>query len=347
MRAARLYGKEDLRVESVPDPVIGEGDILLKIKAAAICGTDIRMYRNGAKNATPETPLILGHEIAGIIEKVGPGVSGYREGMRVAVAPNMGCGVCDECVSGNTQLCSTYRAFGINIPGAFAELMRIPTEAVRQGNIAPIPDGVDFASAAMVEPLSCVYNAFRRIAIAPGDTVLVIGAGPIGLMHAKLALMAGAAKVFMNDLSAERMALCTEREPGILALPADGLAERILEETKGRGLSVCITAAPSAEAQIMALELAGLNARVMFFGGLPAGKSKVPLDTNLVHYKQLTITGITRSSISQYRACLGLIAARRLVVEDLATRRSGLDGIHDSFAQIMQGRGLKAVVEMS
>jgi L-iditol 2-dehydrogenase len=346
MKAARLYGKEDLRVENVPAPTIGEGDILLRIKAAAICGTDIRMYRNGARGATPETPLILGHEIAGVIEKVGAGVSGYTEGMKVAVAPNMGCGICDECVSGNTQMCSTYKAFGINIPGAFAELMRVPAEAVRQGNVAVIPEGVDFVSAAMVEPLSCVYNAFQRVAIVPGDTVLVIGAGPIGLMHAKLALMAGAAQVFMNDLSEERMGLCTKLEPGIRALPAAGLAERIREETRGRGLSVCITAAPSADAQILSLELLGLNGRAMFFGGLPEGKSKVALDTNHVHYKQITIMGTTRSSIFQYRACLNLIASRRVVVEDLATGRSGLDGIHGSFAQIMQGKGLKSVVEM-
>jgi L-iditol 2-dehydrogenase len=346
MRAARLYGKEDLRVDDIPIPVIGEGDVLLRVKAAAICGTDIRMYRNGARGASPQSPLVLGHEISGVIEKVGGGVSGYTPGMRVAVAPNMGCGVCDACVSGNTQLCATYKAFGINIPGAFAEFMRVPQEAVRQGNIALIPDGVDFVSAAMVEPLSCVYNAFQRIAIVPGDTVLVIGAGPIGLMHAKLALMAGAAKVFMNDLSEERMALCTKMEPGIRAVPGAGLAERLRDETGGKGLSVCITAAPSAEAQALSLELIGLNGRVMFFGGLPEGKSRVSLDTNLIHYKQITITGITRSSLSQYRACLSLVASRRLVVRDIATGSAGIEAVKDSFAQVMQGKGLKSVIEM-
>jgi L-iditol 2-dehydrogenase len=346
MRAARLYGKEDLRVEDIPVPVIGEGDILLRVKVAAICGTDIRMYRNGARGATPGNPLVLGHEIAGVIEKVGAGVSEYAPGMRVAIAPNMGCGVCDACVAGTTQLCATYKAFGINIPGAFAELMRVPREAVRQGNIAMIPEGVDFVSAAMVEPLSCVYNAFQRIAIVPGDTVLVIGAGPIGLMHAKLALMAGAAKVFMNDLSDERMALCTQKEPGIIAVRSDVLAARLLEETGGKGLNVVITAAPSAEAQVLSLELVGMNGLIMFFGGLPEGKSKVSLDTNLIHYKQITITGITRSSLSQYRACLALVASHRVVVRDIATGSAGIDGIKDSFAQVMQGKGLKSVIEM-
>jgi L-iditol 2-dehydrogenase len=345
MRAALLYGKDDLRLEEVPVPDIGAGEVLLKVKAAAICGTDIRMFRNGARGATPGNPLVLGHEVSGVVESVGPDVSGYHAGMAVAVAPNMGCGVCDRCVSGNTQMCATYRAFGINIAGGFAPFMKIPREAVSQGNLAPIPEGGDFVSAALVEPLACVYNAFQRIAIVPGDTVLVIGAGPIGLMHAKVAFMAGAAKVFMNDVSAERLSLCQKVEPAIIALESEGLKERLSALTAGKGVSVCITAAPSAEAQVLALEVVGVNGRVMFFGGLPEGKSRVPLDTNLVHYKQITITGTSRQSLIQYRQTLALVAAGRLVVRDLVTMRTPLDGIRSSFEQVMQGKGLKNVIE--
>ena len=239
----------------------------------------------------PTSPLVLGHEIAGVIEKVGPGVTGYREGMRVAVAPNMGCGVCDHCVSGNTQMCATFKAFGINIDGGFAELLRVPAEAVRQGNLTVMPDGVDFAAAALAEPLSCVYNAFVAAGIGPGDTVLVMGSGPIGLMHARLAKMGGAAKVFMTDINAERLAYCAGLEPAVIPVASEGLAERIREETGGRGLDVVITANPAPEAQVAALELAAINGRVMFFGGLPEGRNKVALDTNLVHYKQITIIG--------------------------------------------------------
>jgi L-iditol 2-dehydrogenase len=347
MRAARLYGKEDLRVEDIPVPRLGEGEVLLQVKAAAICGTDIRMFRNGARGATPETPLLLGHEVSGVVAAVGEGVTGYREGMRVAVAPNMGCGVCDQCVSGNTQLCADYKAFGINIPGGFAQYMKIPREAVTQGNMAEIPSAADFISAALVEPLSCVYNAFQRIGIVPGDTLLVIGAGPIGLMHAKLALMAGAARVFMNDLSQERLALCKSREPRLVTMESKGLAEELKRETGGHGVSVCITAAPSADAQVLALEVVGLNGRVMFFGGLPEGKSKVPLDTNLVHYKQITITGTTRSSLIQFRQTLGLVGSGCLVVKDLATGIGGVDDIRSSFEQVIQGKGLKNVVEFA
>ena len=347
MRAARLYGKEDLRVEEMPVPEAGPGEVLLRVRAAALCGTDIRMFRNGARGATPENPLVLGHEVSGVVEAVGPGVTGYTPGMPVAVAPNMGCGVCDQCVSGNTQMCPTYRAFGINLPGGFAPFMKVPREAVSQGNLAPIPEGADFVSAALVEPLSCVYNAFQRIAIVPGDTVLVIGAGPIGLMHAKVALMAGAAKVFMNDLSTERLSLCQRKEPAIITLQSAGLKERLAELTHGQGVSVCITAAPSGDAQILALEVVGLNGRVMFFGGLPEGKSKVPLDTNLVHYKQITITGTSRQNLTQYRQTLALVASGRLVVKDLVTMSTPLEQIRASFEQVIQGKGLKNVIEFA
>jgi L-iditol 2-dehydrogenase len=346
MQAAQLFGKEDLRVVELSVPEIAAGEILLRVKAAAVCGTDIRMYRNGARGVGPDSPLIQGHEISGIIERVGTGVTGYREGMRVAVAPNMGCGICDMCVSGNTQLCSTYKAFGINIPGGFAQFMRIPEAAVRQGNLAEIPEGADFADAALVEPLSCVYNAFKRSAITAGDTVLVIGAGPIGLMHAKLAIMGGAARVYMNDISPERLDLCTKAEPSIVAVTEGPLAERMRELTAGRGVDVCITAAPVPEIQIIALEVAAVNGRVMFFGGLPEGKSKVALDTNLVHYKQITVSGITRSSLSQYRQTLGLVASGAVKVKDLVTSVSPLAQIRSSFDRVMQGRGLKNVLEL-
>jgi L-iditol 2-dehydrogenase len=344
MKAARLYGKEDLRIEEADVPTIGEGEVLLAVKASAVCGTDIRMYRNGAKGVGPATPLILGHEIAGVIEKIGHGVGSYREGMRVAVAPNMGCGVCDHCVSGNTQLCATFKAFGINIDGGFAERLRVPSEAVRQGNLTVIPKGVDFAVAAMAEPLSCVYNAFQRAAIGPGDTVLVMGSGPIGLMHARLAKMGGAAKVFMNDINPERLALCAGLEPALIPVQSAGLAERIRDETCGRGLDVVITANPAPEAQIRALELAAINGRVMFFGGLPEGKNKVALDTNLVHYKQITISGTTRQSLSQYRKTLALIGAGLVSMEGIISGRRPVQDTRAAFEDVMKGRGLKQVV---
>ncbi len=344
MRAARLYAGGDLRVEHVTVAAVGDGEVLLAVKASAVCGTDIRMFRNGHRNASPDHPLILGHEIAGVVEEVGPGVTGYRVGMRVAVAPNMGCGVCDMCVSGNTQLCPDFRAFGINIDGGFAERMLVPAAAVRQGNLSEMPPGVDFSEAALVEPLSCVYNAFQRCAIGPGDVVLVVGSGPIGLMHARLAAMGGAAKVFMNDINPARLAYCASLEPALRPLESSRLREQLLDETRGRGADVVITANPAPEAQVLALELAAVNGRIMFFGGLPEGRNKVSLDTNLVHYKQLTITGTTRQNLAQYRATLSLVGDGLVSLQGIITRRWPVEDTAGAFAEVMKGSGLKQLV---
>ena len=199
MLAARMYGAGDIRLEEMPVPAIGEQELLLKIKAAAICGTDVRMFTNGAAGIDPEHPRVLGHEIAGVIEAVGAGVTGYHKGQRVAVAPNMGCGICDCCVRGDGHLCPTYKALGINLDGGFAEYCVIPEAAVRGGNVTVLDDEVSFEEAAVNEPLSCVCNGFERAAIRPGDFVLVFGAGPIGILHLALARMAGAGKVMVSD----------------------------------------------------------------------------------------------------------------------------------------------------
>jgi L-iditol 2-dehydrogenase len=345
MRAALLYGKEDLRVQEVPTPEVGPGEVLLRVRAAAVCGTDIRMYRNGAKGVGPESPLVLGHELSGTVERAGRAVSGVREGQPVAVAPNMGCGTCDSCVSGNTQFCEKgYRAFGINLPGGFAEYALVPAEAVRQGNLCPISPSLSFAAAALAEPLSCVFNAFQRCAIRPGDRVLIIGAGPIGLMHAKLARMGGAAKVFLNDLSAERLETCRRLEPGLHPIPGADPVAPLLELTSGRGLEVVITACPAPEAQVNALKLAAVNGRVLFFGGLPADRAVVGLDTNLIHYRQLWVTGTARQSLSQFRQVLRLIEDALVNVEDLVSARWPLERIGDAFQAVMRGEGLKHVV---
>ncbi|MFA9379446.1 MAG: alcohol dehydrogenase catalytic domain-containing protein [Acetanaerobacterium sp.] len=158
MLAARLYGIDDIRVEEAAKPRIAADEVLVKVKVSAICGTDIRMLTSGAAGVDEAHPLIPGHEIAGDIDEVGDLVKGYKKGMRVAVAPNMGCGVCDRCIEGNGHLCADYRALGVNTDGGFAEYVRIPAQAVRGGNLAVLPEHVSYTAGALNEPLSCVYN---------------------------------------------------------------------------------------------------------------------------------------------------------------------------------------------
>jgi L-iditol 2-dehydrogenase len=346
MRAALLYGKEDLRIQDVPLPEISDDEVLLKVKCAFVCGTDVRMLRNGHKGVSEDSPLILGHELSGIIENVGKKVTGYREGMAMSVAPNMGCGICEMCISGNTQLCAkAWQALGITIPGGFAEYVKIPEAAVRQGNMMAIPEGMTFEEAAIVEPLSCAYNGHTKCPIAPGDTVLIIGAGPVGIMHARLAKMAGAAKIYINDLSEDRLALCQKADSTFLCVDASApLPEQMNDLTNGRGVDVVITACSVPQVQTMALELAAMNGKVLFFGGLPADKAVVGLDTNLLHYKLLLVTGMTRSSLAQFRKTIDLIAHGLIEVKDLITARSTIDDLQTTIANVSQGTGLKSAI---
>jgi L-iditol 2-dehydrogenase len=345
MRAALLYGKEDLRIQDVTIPEITENEVLLKVKSAFVCGTDVRMFKNGSKGISEDAPVILGHELSGILTKVGKDVKGYREGMAVAVAPNMGCGICDLCVSGNTQLCQDYKALGINLNGGFAEYVKIPEAAVRQGNITEIPVGMSFEEAAIAEPLSCAYNGFTKCPTEPGDTVLIIGAGPIGIMHARLAKMAGAAKVLINDISADRLALCRKADSFFITLDARApLQDQIRDLTNGRGVDVCITACPVPQVQPIALEVAAINGKVLFFGGLPADKAVIGINTNIIHYKQLMVTGTTRSSLSQFRKTIELLASGLIEVQDLITSRSTLEEIHMTIENVAKGLGLKSTI---
>lgn len=344
MKAARLHGSKDIRVEDVPVPAISDNEILVKVKTAFLCGTDLRMYTTGHPAASPQTPLILGHEGAGKIEALGLNVAKYQKGMRVAVAPNIGCGLCDFCVAGMTHHCMDLSALGIHINGFLAQYVKIPEMAVRQGNVVEIADDLSYDEAALAEPFSCVLNAFEKCRISLGDHVLIIGAGPIGIMHALLAKMGGAVKVFINDLAEERLALCKSFDPEFITVPSDRLKATIMDETRGQGLDVCITACPAPQAQQIALELMAVNGRVSFFGGLPKDCEVVGLNSNLVHYKQIEISGTTRQSPTQYRKMLNLIASGALDVSKLVTYRTTLDQFDQALAAALSANGLKTAI---
>jgi L-iditol 2-dehydrogenase len=341
MQAAFLYDKEDLRVQEVPEPKIGEGEILLRTVSASVCGTDIRMWKNGHAFATPERPLIIGHEMSGLVAAVGPGVSGYQIGDRVCVAPNYNVASSKLSITGDGHLDPNYRALGVHEHGAFAEFVRIPREAVAQGNVFPIPANVTFAEAALVEPLACVYNAYEKVRTGPGDVVLIIGAGPIGVMHAKISRMAGAGKVIINDIHENRLQIARAIDKRFITIEGDPFNE-VMQLTRGSGPDVIITACSASSAQTRAVELAAVNGRVVFFGGLPKGKSLVQLDTNLIHYKQLLVMGTTRQSLRHFLKTLDLIANNLVEVEDLLTSTHPISEVEEAIEKAASASGLKS-----
>lgn len=342
MKAIQLLGKNNIRLAEVPIPQIGENEALLKVRAASLCGTDVRMYQNGYKNVSQDAPLILGHEFAGEIVKVGKNVTSLTVGQKVAVSPNIGCGTCDLCVSGQTHLCGVYDAFGISIDGGFAEYVRLPESAIRQGNIAPLDEDISYTQAALLEPLSCVYNGQELVGVRPGDDVLIIGLGPIGIMHIMVAKLLGAGKIFVNDLSEERLAKAKELFPEVYPVGAD--VKTSLAAYGQAGVDLCVIAAPAAEAQAQSLNYMNMNGRLLFFGGLPDHKKIVPIDTNLLHYKQLRIQGCTKQSVSGYRRCAKLVNDKRIALEKILSDTYRIEQFQQAMDNAKAAKGLKHVI---
>ena len=342
MKAVQLTGKESLRIGEVPIPEIGPGEILLKVRAASICGTDVRMYKNGYKNVSEEHPLILGHEFSGDIAAVGAEVSAYHVGQKAAVAPNIGCGVCDMCVSGNTHLCRDYAAFGVTMDGGFAEYVRIPENAIRQGNVSLLRDEISYPEAALVEPLSCVYNGQLLLGAPKGADTLIIGMGPIGVMHIMTAKLFGAGRIFINDLTTDRVRKARELIPDVI--PVEGDVMTALRKNGAEGVDVCIIAAPAADAQAQSLEYMNMNGKILYFGGLPAGREHVTINTNLIHYKQLTIQGCTKQSVSEYRLCAKLVNDGRIPLNLIMSDVYSIDRFRDAMANAAAAKGLKHVI---
>lgn len=341
MIATFLYGPNDLRLREVDPPAPGPGEVIVRIESASVCGTDIRMLRNGHPFASEENPLIIGHEMAGRVAETGEGITEWKTGERVCVAPNYNPVSSKLTMMGLGHLDPDYRALGIHEHGAFAEFVKIPAIAVRQGNLFRVPDGLSLAEAALVEPLSCCFSAFEKARTAPGDTVLIVGAGPIGVMHAKLSRMAGAGEIILNDRHPERLALAKNLDPRMHTVTGDP-GKIVRQLTDGAGADVIITACPSPEIQSRAIELAAVNGRVIFFGGLPKDRACVPLDANLIHYRQIEVTGTTRQSLSQFGQTLALLAARVLRVDDVITSEHPIAEAKQAITTAGSGGGLKA-----
>jgi L-iditol 2-dehydrogenase len=346
MLAAVYHGEEDLRVEEVPLPKVGEGEILVRVRSASICGTDLRIYQGQHRKYPPGTRRIPGHEVVGSIAAVGTGVEELQEGQMVFIAPNMGCGHCGQCVRGNNNLCAQYDAIGITIDGAFAEYMLVPAKAVQQGNVMPVSGAVDPAVAALIEPFACVLRGQNAVQVGLGDVVVVMGAGPIGLMHLKLAKLRGAGRVIVSEPNPKRLERALELGADRVVNPEQENLQAVLEEeTGGQGADVLLVAAPSHVGQEIAVQLAAIGGRINFFGGLPKDRPVIQLDSNQVHYKELVITGTTACSTGDCRQAARLINYGKIDLSDLISSRFPLQQTADAF-EIAQGRGaLKVVIE--
>ena len=341
MKAAVLYGKEDVRVESVDIPRLERGDVLLRTRAALTCGTDAKVFRRGyhAKMIVP--PAVFGHEIAGVVEEVGPGVEGLEPGTAVVAANSAPCGDCYYCKHEMPSLCDDLLFWN----GAYAEFARIPARVVRK-NLLPLPDGLAFQEAAMMEPLACVIRGVEESWIGRGQSVAIIGTGPIGLMFVALARMRGA-HVVAAGRRQQRLdkALEMGAEAVVTAREGVDLAELLRQRSPdGRGADVVIEAVglpETSEAAVRAVRKGGV---VQLFGGCPAD-TRIGIDSQLLHYQELTIKSTFHHTPESVRKAFRLIADGHIDPNAFITAEAPLEDLPAVLGNMARGGdGLKTAI---
>lgn len=345
MMAAVYYGPRDVRVERRPLPRLEQGDVLVRVHSAGICGTDLRIWRGEHRHYHAGVQRIPGHEVAGEISGIGDVPPGFAAGDRVLIAPNIGCGRCALCVSGHNNLCPDFDAIGITLDGAFAEYVRVPAAAVNQGNLIPLPPNLDSDAAAMVEPLACALRGQDIVHLHAGDSVLVIGDGPLGLMHVLLARLQGAAPILLSGHRPDRLALGERAGADRVANShTSDLAAFVADATGRRGVDVVLFAAPAAHEMQQALNLLAVRGRVNYFAGLPAAQSRLELDANLIHYRELCVTGTTACSTDDCRRAAQLVATGRVDLALLAGAAFSLADAAEAFVAAAERKSPKVLI---
>jgi L-iditol 2-dehydrogenase len=331
-----------MEVREVPTPRPDADSVLVKVRSCAVCGSDIRIFHHGNSRVKP--PQILGHESSGEVVEAGANVTRFKEGDRVALGADVPCGECSFCEAGIGNNCQINYAMGYQFAGSFAEYVLLNKTVVNYGPVHRIPGAMSFDEGALAEPLACVLNAVELAGIRLGDTVVIIGAGPIGCMIIPVAYMSGAAKVIVVQRSRPRMEAAKKFNADVyICSSEEDSIKRVLEETGGLGADVIFTANPSPQSHADALKMAKNRARINLFGGLPAG-STVTLDTNIIHYKELFVMGAHGSLPRHHQQAIELIAAKRPDIRPYMSHFFSLDHINEAFAAAEGHQGMRVVV---
>jgi L-iditol 2-dehydrogenase len=341
--AAVFNGPKDIRVQEVATPEISDDEILIRVGANTICGTDLRVLR-GEKTSGVRRPSIIGHETAGHVAQVGSRVRGYEVGAPVAMAPVVPCRSCWCCTHGLENACTNNRIMGFEVDGGLSEYMRIPADAVDAGNLFLAREDLPSEHLALAEPLSCCVNGQRRSQVGVNDSVVIMGAGPIGIFHLQLARLAGAYPVIISEPNRRRREFALRYGADIVVDPtADDLRAAVAEATHGIGGDRVLLCIGRIELVNEGLELARTGGNVNLFAGF-AGDGWSEVSANLIHYKELVVTGTSNSRRADYEVALRLIESGRVDVSPMVTHRFPLRQIDDAFATAAGGDAIKVAV---
>jgi L-iditol 2-dehydrogenase len=335
MSAAVLYGKEQLRIERVQVPKLDRGDVLVRVRAALTCGTDVKVFRRGYHAKMIRPPALFGHELAGDVAAVGSDVAGFHVGQRVVAANSAPCGACYYCERGQENLCEDL----LFNNGAYAEYIRIPNRIVEK-NMHEIPAHVSYQDAALVEPLACVMRGLEETGVKPGDTVAVIGLGPIGMMFVRLAKAVYNARVIAIGRRRSQLDRAAGMGADEVVLNEEGsdVVTPVHKLTGGRGADIVIEAVGLPEVWQLAIKLLRRGGVVNFFGGCPEG-TDVPVDAGLLHYSELTLKASFHHTPALIRQALDIISRGRVTARDLVNRVEPLSNLLEVMQHLMSHNG--------
>lgn len=326
MKAAMLYGVKDLRIEDLEVPKVGAGEVLVRVKVAMTCGTDLKIFQRGYVEKVIKLPTIFGHEWAGDVIEVASGLDWPKKGMRVRAGNSAPCLHCVMCQRGKYNLCENM----IWLWGAYAEHIKVPSRMVLV-NMQEIPNSISYEEAAITEPLACVLHGVEEANVKLGDTVAIIGAGPIGLLHLLTVRKMGVEKIIIVDLVDERLEYAKKLGADeTINSGRENAIEKVREFTSGYGADVTIEAIGLPATWEQALKLARKGGKVLEFGGCPPG-TEIKVNAEQLHYDETTILGTFHTTPLHFRKALGLIASRTLDVRPLVTRKMKLEDIGEAF----------------
>lgn len=345
MKALVFYAPADCRIEEVKNPSLGSGDILVGVKYAGVCGTDVRIYQ-GTKKIKP--PRITGHEFAGEIVEVGREVTGYRVGERVTVYPVLFCGKCYACRRGRKNICLNRITLGYELDGGFSEYIKIPEKAVKDRNVITLPENITYEEGAASEPVAAAYNGIVRADIRSGDSIVIAGAGPIGLCHVMLSKIKEPGKIIVSEPDRYKRELALRLGANVGIDPTDTaipVKDNILNLTNGEGADVVFVDVGIKKVLEEALGFLKKGGTYILFAGCPEGTS-ITIDPNVIHYKEIRFTGASASTPEYQREILSLMASETIDVKPLITDVIPLDSWRTAFEMKENHKGLKSILRI-
>ena len=344
MKAAVFKDIENIVIEERPIPECPDGGMLIKVHACGICGGDVRNYHNGLKDGIKNQ--IMGHEIAGEVIEVSSFINHFKVGDRVALAPDVSCGTCWYCKHGYVNLCTSHKMLGTHFAGGYAQYIALPPEVMQRGFVELIPEGMPYEHAAFAETASAVIACQKLNDVSFGDTVVIIGAGPVGCLHIEVARARGAKKIIM--IGRGKLELAAKFKPDLLLSnknPEKEVIASVLEATEGIGADIVILAVPSVQPQQQAIEMVRKRGRVVIYGGTPRNAEMTTLNSNMIHYNEIMVVGAFSYPATGLSDALSAIQSGKINADMYINAKVSLEDVVKGMDMVTKGEALKVMID--